>query len=104
MVFVDAEYRFKDGKCIIYEISAVGPAERAGLQTGDVILAVNSIPIKEPAQLDFVVHLKSIPNPLKTGEPAIFKISRNDQEFSFTLIPSSMLSPRLPIRWIFRHL
>jgi predicted metalloprotease with PDZ domain len=39
MDFIDAKYRFENGQCTISEISAVAPAERAGLQPGDIVLA-----------------------------------------------------------------
>ena len=95
--FIDAEYRFEDGKCIISEISARGPAKRAGLQAGDIVLAIDSITINDPEQLYSAVGIYEI------GDTLTYRILRNNEEFTATRIPSSYMQ-EAPVLYYFKYL
>jgi signal transduction histidine kinase len=97
MIFIDAEYRFTDGKCIIYEISAVGPAKRAGLQPGDIVLAIDSISILNPENLSSDVGLYEI------GDTLTYRILRNNEVLTAIRIPSSYMQ-EAPVLYYIKHL
>ena len=94
MEFIDAEYRFEEGKCIISEISAVGPAKRAGLKAGDIVLAIDSITIKGKEQLYSGINLYEI------GDTLYYRILRNKEELTLTRIPSSYMQEAPAIYYI----
>jgi serine protease Do len=53
--------------------SATGPAAAAGVQEGDIILSVNGVPVKDPAQLRNLVAGKShVALRVRRGEATIF--------------------------------
>jgi len=83
--FVDIEYKFEDGKCIISEISAWGPTQRAGLKAGDIVLSIDSIPVSGPEQLYSTLNQHAI------GDTLTYKISRNSIIYTATRITSSYM-------------
>ena len=85
IIFIGAEFGFEDGKYISSTIAVRGPAKEAGLQTGDIILAIDSTVLTEQGQL------KPIYDSFRVGEPVVFKIARNSKELNVTLIPSSYM-------------
>lgn len=64
---------------VIDEITDMGPAEQAGLASGDTILEVNSRPIADPN--DLVAFLKSVP----PGTDISVKVMRDHAEFYTSL-------------------
>jgi S1-C subfamily serine protease len=48
--FVDVDYRFEEGKCVIAQMSAWGSSNRAGLKPGDFVLFIDSVAISGPEQ------------------------------------------------------
>jgi serine protease Do len=50
-----------------------GPADRAGMRRGDVILEVNRQPVKTPDDV------KNAINKMKQGEMALLRVRRGDQ-------------------------
>jgi regulator of sigma E protease len=57
------------------------PAKEAGLQVGDVVLAVNGQP-----RMPYDKMIETI----RTGQPIAFDIARGDQRFSMTITPRSI--------------
>ncbi len=84
--YVDIDYKFEGGKCIISEISAWGPTIRAGLKTGDIVLSIDSIPISGPEQL-----YSTVVNSHAIGDTLTYKIVRNNEELTATRILSSYM-------------
>lgn len=64
-------------------VSAGGPAEKAGLQAGDVILELAGKPIANIYDYTYAIDT------LKIGQPATVKIRRGDQTLTLTLIPGA---------------
>jgi len=83
--FVDIEYKFEKGKCIISEMSAWGPTQRAGLKTGDIVLSIDSIPVSGPEQLYSYLNQRAI------GDTLTYKILRNNNIYNATRITSSYM-------------
>jgi regulator of sigma E protease len=57
-----------------------GPAARAGLESGDVVTAVDGAPIQEYRQIQRIVMFSG-------GDPLEVQVQRRDQRLSFTLTP-----------------
>ncbi len=55
---------------LVTEVSADGPAARAGIQRGDVILTVNGQPVRHPGQAADLVKK------MKTGQVAMLRVQR----------------------------
>ncbi len=83
--FVDIDYKFEKGKCIISEVSAWGPAQRAGLKTGDIVLTIDSIPVSGAEQLYCTLYLQ------EAGDTLTCKIVRNNEELTAAIIPTSKM-------------
>jgi signal transduction histidine kinase len=83
--FVDIDYKFEGSKCIISEMSAWGPTQRAGLKAGDIVLSIDSIPVSGPEQLYSYLNKRAI------GDTLIYKILRNNNIYSATRITSSYM-------------
>lgn len=83
--FVDVDYKFEDGKCILSEISAWGPTTRAGLKAGDIVISIDSIPISVPEQLYTTVDSHVI------GDTLTYKVLRNNEELTTTIIVTSKI-------------
>jgi serine protease Do len=72
----------KDVGAIIDEVRADGPAEKAGLLAGDVILAVGDQPVRDAASLGRMIAL------LRIGEPAELTIIRSERRRTITIVPT----------------
>lgn len=83
--FVDVDYKFKEGKCIISEMSAWGPTQRAGLKAGDFVLFIDSVAISGPEQSYSIEGSHAI------GDTLTYIVSRNNKECTATRIISSYL-------------
>jgi len=69
---IDIHYKFEGGKCFISEMSAWGPAQRAGLKAGDIVLSIDSIPVSGSEQLYSYLNQHAI------GDTPTYKISRTN--------------------------
>jgi len=65
-------------------VQAGGPAARAGLQVGDVILAVRGRPVATPSQVIASVEGAVV------GEPMALRVNRNGMELLLTVVPNEM--------------
>ena len=61
-----------------------GPAARAGLQPGDVIVALAGRAVESPAQVIASVEAARV------GQPLPVRVYRNGSELGFTVIPTEM--------------
>ncbi len=66
-----------------------GPAARAGLQVGDVILAVRGRPVATPAQMIASVEGAVV------GEPMAVRINRNGTDLLLSVVPGEMGRPAI---------
>jgi regulator of sigma E protease len=69
-----------DGRVLIAEVVPDSPAQRAGLQPGDVVLRANDTDVKVTQDLSRVTHSH-------LGQPVELLIERAGQSFAVTLIP-----------------
>jgi signal transduction histidine kinase len=83
--FIDVDYKFEEGKCIISEKSAWGPTTRAGLKAGDIVLSIDSIPISGLEQLFSILNNHVI------GDTLTYVVSRNNNVYALTRIISSYM-------------
>lgn len=68
------------GGLVVSEVLPGGPAEKAGIQPGDVLLAVNSQPIQD---LEKVVQIISS----QGGKSITLTVRRSGQELDFAVVP-----------------
>lgn len=85
MRFLDVNCKFEKGKCIISEISAWGPTQRAGLKAGDIFISIDSIPVSGVEQLYCTLYLQ------EAGDTLTCKIVRNNEELTAAIIPTSKM-------------
>jgi S1-C subfamily serine protease len=64
-----------------------GPAARAGLQVGDVIVAVRGKPVATPSQVIASVEGAAV------GEPMAVRINRNGTDLLLSVVPGEMGRP-----------
>ena len=62
-----------DQGVVVAEVTSGGPAARAGLQRGDVILSVNQKPVATPQQVAEIIGR------MKDGEMALLRVRRGNQ-------------------------
>src|SRR5438105_8636252 len=75
---------------IIGRVTANSPAARAGLRTGDRIVAVNGQPVTQMTQFDSVVTSSK-------GKPIVLELARGTTRFQATL-PATKFDPQDPYR------
>jgi len=97
MEFEDIRYRFEDGQCIISEISSRGPAKRAGLQPGDIVLSIDSITITGPEQLYHEL------GPYKIGDTLTYRVLRGHEELIAARVPGSYMQES-PVLYYIKYL
>lgn len=71
----------KDGRLVVADVAPDGPAGKAGLKPGDVILRVNGAPIAGLEAYDAQARQ------LKRGQQVVFLVQRQDQEVSLSVQP-----------------
>jgi S1-C subfamily serine protease len=76
---IDSRYGVLDGS-VIADVAAGSPAERAGLNSGDIVLRINGVFVHN-AQ-----HLRDRIKLLKAGRPAILEIERDGQRQTITIM------------------
>ena len=83
-------------KVIIVDVAPNSPAESAGLQPGDLIVAVNGIPVTSPATLHDQIyeHL---------GEPVALTLNRDGETFTVSLTPRDPPPPTGAIGIVMSH-
>lgn len=97
IAFGDVDYRVKEGKCVIAEMSAWGPSVRAGLKPGDVVLFIDSVAISGPEQLYSIEGSHAI------GDTLTYTVSRNNNEHTLTRIITSYVQ-EAPLLYYIKHL
>jgi len=83
-------------KVVIVEVAANSPAESAGLQPGDFIIAVNDIPVTSPATLHDQIYNR-------LGEPITLTLARGEETFTVTLTPRDPPPPTGAIGIVMSH-
>src|SRR5207237_3183381 len=87
--------RFEPGPLVVGEVSKDSPAARAGLQKGDVVLAIDQTPMKSTAAAsEYIRHHGS--------EPVIFSVLRDGKKFNLNItpeVPQGDQHPRIGISW-----
>jgi serine protease Do len=71
----------------VYVTEVSGPAEKAGIETGDEVLRVDGLPIRQ--DLDYYVHVLGI-DPHKS---LIFELKRGDRRFTASVMPRAIPIP-----------
>ncbi len=77
---------FQNGKCLITSIAPGGPAEKAGLRNGDIILAIDTMRVFNASQ---VLHCYDIS---QAGDTLIYTIQRNHTKIEIPLVLGSIIS------------
>lgn len=72
--------RFGEGLPVLDDLSAIGPAERAGLKRGDRVVAVDGRPVATWIEIMTEVQLSD-------GKPVGIKALRGDEEITATVTP-----------------
>ncbi|MHC1706075.1 MAG: histidine kinase [Bacteroidales bacterium] len=86
--------KFTDGQLYLTAIVPGSPCDKAGLQKGDILLSVESIPVTETPQGWTVGNFKP-------GDTLIYKIQRSDKVFESRVVLSSMLNQHSWFYFIF---
>lgn len=71
----------------VVEVSSGGPADRAGITVGDVVTAVDGVPVSEPADLSALVRCH-VP-----GERATLDLRRDDRSLRLEVVLSGAPGP-----------
>ncbi|PYM02546.1 MAG: RIP metalloprotease RseP, partial [Verrucomicrobia bacterium] len=91
----DVTVPFEPGQLVVGDVSQDSPASRAGLQKGDVVRALDDIPMKSTAAAsDYIRH--------HGGQPARFSVAREGKNFELNVtpeVPQGELYPRIGISW-----
>ncbi len=91
----DVTVPFEPGPLVVGEVSKDSPASRAGLQKGDVVRALDDIPMKSTAAAsDYIRH--------HGGQPVRFSVTRGGKNFELSVtpeVPQGELYPRIGISW-----
>jgi regulator of sigma E protease len=91
----DVTVPFEPGLLVVGEVSKDSPASRIGLQKGDVIRALDGIPMKSTAAAsDYIRH--------HGGQLVRFSVEREGKNFELNLtpeVPQGELYPRIGISW-----
>jgi aminopeptidase N len=77
------KYRYEGPGILLHAVGAASPAEKAGLQAGDVILKVDAYQIKTLRQFSLLLRRK------KPGETILFSIKRNKDLMELKIIVDS---------------
>ena len=67
----------------IYDVEANGPASRAGLRTGDLLVEIDGHPIERLGDYDIAAA------EFERGQAAVYRITRGDQSLTLQVIPGS---------------
>ena len=91
----DVTVPFEPGPLVVGDVSKDSPASRSGLQAGDVVRALDQIPMKSAAAAsDYIRH--------HGGQPVRFSVEREGKNFDLDVtpeIPQGELYPRIGISW-----
>jgi len=82
--------KYDNGHYIFDHVKPAGPAEKAGIKTGDTLVSINSMPIEEWINKLYIV---------KPGDTVVCGVLRNNQETGISIITGSSLSYA---PWFFR--
>ncbi len=91
----DLKVPFQPAFLSIAEVAEDSPAARAGLQKGDVVIAIDQIPMKSTAAAsDYIKH--------HGGQPVRFTVQRGERRLELSVtpeIPQGERHPRIGISW-----
>jgi regulator of sigma E protease len=91
----DVTVSFEPGQLVVGDVSKDSPAARAGLQKGDVVRALDGLPMKSTAAAsDYIRH--------HGGQPVRFSIAREGKNFELNVtpeVPQGELYSRIGISW-----
>jgi regulator of sigma E protease len=91
----DVTVPFEPGPLVVGDVSNDSPASRMGLQKGDVVRALDGIPMKSTAAAsDHIRH--------RGGQPVRFSVEREGKNFELNLtpeVPQGEFYPRIGISW-----
>ena len=91
----DVTVPFEPGPLVIGDVAKDSPAARAGLQKGDVVLAIDQIPMKSTAAAsEYIRH--------HGGQPVAFSVLRDGKEVDLKItpeVPQGEQYPRIGISW-----
>jgi regulator of sigma E protease len=91
----DVTVPFEPGQLVVGDVSKDSPASRAGLQKGDVVRALDDIPMKSTAAAsDYIRH--------HGAQPVRFSMEREGKNFELNVtpeVPQGELYPRIGISW-----
>src|SRR5207248_8430090 len=91
----DVTVPFEPGPLVVGEVSQDSPAARAGLRKGDVVFAIDQIPMKSTAAAsEYIRH--------HGGQPVLFSVLRDGKKFELNItpeVPQGDQYPRIGISW-----
>src|SRR5205823_99983 len=91
----DMTVPFEPGPLVVGEVLKDSPAARAGLQKGDVVLAIDQIPMKSTAAAsEYIRH--------RGGQPVVFSLLRDGKKVDLNItpeVPQGEQYPRIGISW-----
>jgi signal transduction histidine kinase len=77
---------FQNGKCLITSVAPGGPAEKAGLRRGDILLKIDEITAADPATVLNCYDLS------QAGDTLTYTIQRSDNKIDVPLILGSIIA------------
>src|SRR5207244_9826688 len=91
----DMTVPFEPDQVVVAEVLKDSPAARAGLQKGDVVLAIDQIPMKSTAAAsEYSRH--------RGGQPVVFSLLRDGKKVDLNItpeVPQDEQYPRIGISW-----
>jgi S1-C subfamily serine protease len=78
--FLGVQLKIEEGKIVVLEPLKDGPADKAGIKSGDVILKINDFKVKEDAENDDLQETVKEVGKYKVGEKIKVVVSRDGKE------------------------
>ena len=81
MVGVQVAVAGKTSEIVVQAVIAEGPADKAGLKGGDIVLSIDGV------KFDTLKAAVDLIRALKPGKKAVFRIRRGEKERDISVIP-----------------